>query len=445
MPQDAASTINTGDTAFLLLSAALVMLMTPALAFFYGGMVRGKNVLGTMLQSVVAIALVSVTWILWGYSLGFGPDRGGLIGGLDWVGLRGVGLEPNAEYAATVPHQAYMIYQCMFAAITPALITGAFAERVKFKAFVIFLVLWSTVVYAPLAHWVWGVGGWLRTMGALDFAGGTVVHISSGISALVAAVVIGRRRGFPDTPMPPHNLPFTILGAALLWFGWFGFNAGSAVAASGLATAAFVATNTAAAAATLAWLAMDYAVKGKPTALGAASGAVTGLVAITPASGFVSPMAALAIGALAGVVCFTAVTLRARSRLDDSLDVFGVHGVGGTLGALLTGVFASKAINPAGADGLLLGNPGLVGIQAVAILATWAYAGGVTFVLLKVLDAVLGLRVDPEQEESGLDLTEHGEIAYIVEGQAAHMGVFDDVPVGAERGSTPAPVTASHS
>jgi Amt family ammonium transporter len=445
MPQDAASTINTGDTAFLLLSAALVMLMTPALAFFYGGMVRGKNVLGTMLQSIVALALVSVTWILWGYSLGFGPDRGGLIGGLDWIGLRGVGLEPNADYAATVPHQAYMIYQCMFAAITPALITGAFAERVKFKAFVIFLVLWSTVVYAPLAHWVWGVGGWLRTMGALDFAGGTVVHISSGISALVAAVVIGRRRGFPDTPMPPHNLPFTILGAALLWFGWFGFNAGSAVAASGLATTAFVATNTAAAAATLAWLAMDYAVKGKPTALGAASGAVAGLVAITPASGFVSPMAALVIGAIAGVVCFTAVTLRARSRLDDSLDVFGVHGVGGTLGALLTGVFASKAINPAGADGLLSGNPGLVGIQAVAILATWAYAGGVTFVLLKVLDAVLGLRVDREQEESGLDLTEHGEIAYVVEGQAAHMGGFDDVRAGAERRSTPAPVAASHS
>src|SRR5262245_22065965 len=314
MPQDAASTINTGDTAFLLLSAALVMLMTPALAFFYGGMVRGKNVLGTMLQSVVAIALVSVTWILWGYSLGFGPDRGGLIGSLDWAGLRGVGLEPNPDYAATVPHQAYMIYQCMFAAITPALITGAFAERVKFKAFVLFLLLWSTVVYAPLAHWVWGVGGWLRTMGALDFAGGTVVHISSGISALVAAMVIGRRRGFPDTPMPPHNLPFTILGAALLWFGWFGFNAGSAIAANGLATSAFVATNTAAAAATLAWLAMDYAIKGKPTALGAASGAVAWLVAITPASGFVSPMAALAIDAVAGVVCFTAVTLRARSR-----------------------------------------------------------------------------------------------------------------------------------
>ena len=444
MPQDAASTINTGDTAFLLLSAALVMLMTPALAFFYGGMVRGKNVLGTMLQSVVAIALVSVTWILWGYSLGFGPDRGGLIGGLDWVGLRGVGLEPNPDYAATVPHQAYMIYQCMFAAITPALITGAFAERVKFKAFVLFLILWSTLVYAPIAHWVWGVGGWLRTMGALDFAGGTVVHISSGISALVAAVVIGRRRGFPDTPMPPHNLPFTILGAALLWFGWFGFNAGSAVAASGLATSAFVATNTAAAAATLAWLAMDYAIKGKPTALGAASGAVAGLVAITPASGYVSPMAALVIGAIAGVACFTAVNLRARSRLDDSLDVFGLHGVGGTLGALLTGVFASKAINPAGADGLLSGNPGLVGIQAVAILATWVYAGGVTFVLLKGLDAVLGLRVDPEHEESGLDLTEHGEIAYIVEGQAAHAAVFGDVSAGAERRSTPAPAAATN-
>src|SRR5262245_38406877 len=423
MPQDAASTINTGDTAFLLLSAALVMLMTPALAFFYGGMVRGKNVLGTMLQSVVAIALVSVTWILWGYSLGFGPDRGGLIGSLDWAGLRGVGLEPNPDYAATVPHQAYMIYQCMFAVITPALITGAFAERVRFKAFVVFLLLWTTLVYDLLAHWVWGVGGWLRNMGALDFAGGTVVHVSSGISALVAAIVIGRRRGYPDAPMPPHNLPFTILGAAILWFGWFGFNAGSAIAAGALSTSAFIATNTAAAAATLSWLAMDWATKGKPTALGAASGAVAGLVAITPASGFVGPVASIGIGGIAGIVCFTAVSLRTRTKVDDSLDVFGVHGIGGTIGALLTGVFASKAVNPAGADGLVFGNPKLFFVQIVAVLATWAYAGGLTFVLLKVIDATIGLRVTPEEEDTGLDLTEHGEIAYIVEGQAAHAEI----------------------
>jgi len=308
----------------------------------------------------------------------------------------------------------------MFAVITPALITGAFAERVRFKAFVVFLLLWSTLVYDPLAHWVWGVGGWLRNLGALDFAGGTVVHVSSGISALVAAVVIGRRRGYPDAPMPPHNLPFTILGAAILWFGWFGFNAGSAIAAGALSTSAFIATNTAAAAATLSWLAMDWATKGKPTALGAASGAVAGLVAITPASGFVGPVASIVIGGLAGIVCFTAVSLRTRTKVDDSLDVFGVHGIGGTLGALLTGIFASKAVNPAGADGLIFGNPKLFFIQIVAVLATWAYAGGLTFVLLKAIDATIGLRVTPEEEDTGLDLTEHGEIAYIVEGQAAH-------------------------
>jgi Amt family ammonium transporter len=423
MNQDPTSAINTGDTAFLLISAALVMLMTPALAFFYGGMVRGKNVLGTMLQSFVAVAIVSVQWVLWGYTLGFGPDHGGLIGGLDWLGLRGVGAAPNPDYGATVPHQAYMIYQCMFAVITPALITGAFAERVRFKAFVVFLLLWTTLVYDPLAHWVWGVGGWLRNLGALDFAGGTVVHVSSGISALVAAVVIGRRRGYPDAPMPPHNLPFTILGAALLWFGWFGFNAGSAIAAGGLSTSAFIATNTAAAAATLSWLAMDWATKGKPTALGAASGAVAGLVAITPASGFVGPVASMVIGGIAGIVCFSAVSFRSRTKVDDSLDVFGVHGVGGTIGALLTGVFASKAINPAGADGVLFGNPKLFLIQLVAVLATWVYAGGLTFVLLKAIDATIGLRVAPDEEDTGLDLTEHGEIAYIVEGQAAHAEI----------------------
>jgi Amt family ammonium transporter len=409
-----AAAVDAGDTAFVLMSAALVMLMTPGLAFFYGGMVRGKNVLSTLMQSFVAIAVISVQWILWGYTLSFGPDRGGFIGAFDWLGLAGVGFEPNTDYAGTIPHQAFMIYQCMFAVITPALITGAIAERMRFKTYLVFIVLWATLVYDPIAHWVWAVGGFIRGMGALDFAGGTVVHISSGISALVAALVLGRRRGFPDTPMPPHNLPFTVLGAGLLWFGWFGFNAGSALSAGGLAASAFVVTNTAAAAATLAWILMDWFVKGRPTALGAASGAVAGLVAITPAAGFVSPLGAIAIGALGGVVCFAAVSFRAKTGVDDSLDVFGVHGVGGTLGALLTGVFASTAINPAGADGLLHGNPGLLGTQILAVLVTWVYAGGVTFVLLKLLDATMGLRVSDEAEDTGLDLDQHRESAYSI-------------------------------
>ena len=411
----AVNAVNNGDTAFMLMSAALVMLMTPGLAFFYGGMVRGKNVLGTMMQSFMAVAVISLQWILWGYSLGFGPDRGGFVGGLEWVGLRGVGMAPNPDYAATIPHQTYMIYQCMFAIITPALITGAIAERMKFKTFLVFMLLWATLVYDVVAHWVWGTGGWLRGMGALDFAGGTVVHISSGVSALVAAIVIGRRRGYPDTAMPPHNLPYTLLGAGLLWFGWFGFNAGSAVAAGTLSTSAFIATNTAAAAAAVAWVLMDWMVKGTPTALGAASGAVAGLVAITPASGYVGPMPAIIIGAMGGCVCFFAITLRMKTSVDDSLDVFSVHGVGGTLGALMTGLFASKLINPAGNDGLFFGNPGLLGTQVIAVLATWIYAAVVTFVLLKVLDAVMGLRVDAQQEDEGLDVTQHGESAYTLE------------------------------
>ena len=410
-------TVDTGDTAFVLVSAALVMLMTPGLAFFYGGMVRSKNVLGMLMQSYIAVAVISLQWILWGYSLGFSPGSS-LIGSLDWLGLSGVGVEPNADYAATIPHQAFMVYQGMFAVITPALITGAIADRMKFKTYLVFLILWATLVYDPIAHWVWGVGGLLRNMGALDFAGGTVVHISSGVSALVAAWVLGRRRGFPNSPMPPHNLPLTLLGTGILWFGWFGFNAGSALGAGGLATSAFVATNTAAAAATLGWMFMDWIVKGKPTALGAASGAVAGLVAITPAAGFVTPMAAIIIGALGGVVCFTAVSIKAKTTLDDSLDVFGVHGVGGTLGALLTGVFATKVINSAGNDGLLYGNAGLVGIQAGAVLATWVYSAIVTFVLLKVLDVVMGLRVSNQGEEAGLDVDQHGESAYTMESVA---------------------------
>ena len=416
--QDApAPTVDTGDTAFVLVSAALVMLMTPGLAFFYGGMVRSKNVLAMLMQSFVAVAVISLQWILWGYSLGFAPGSS-VLGSLDWLGLSGVGVEPNADYAATIPHQAFMIYQGMFAVITPALITGAIADRMKFKTYLVFLILWATLVYDPVAHWVWGVGGLLRNMGALDFAGGTVVHISSGVSALVAAWVLGRRRGFPNSPMPPHSLPLTLLGTGILWFGWFGFNAGSALAAGGLATSAFVATNTAAAAATLGWMFMDWIVKGKPTALGAASGAVAGLVAITPAAGFVTPMAAIVIGALGGVVCFTAVSIKAKTTLDDSLDVFGVHGVGGTLGALLTGVFATKVINSAGNDGLLYGNAGQLGVQAAAVLATWVYSAIVTFVLLKVLDLVMGLRVSNQGEEAGLDVDQHGESAYTMESVA---------------------------
>jgi len=411
----AAHAVDSGDTAFMLVSAALVMLMTPGLAFFYGGMVRGKNVLGTMMQSFMAVALISVQWIVIGYSLGFGPDKGHVVGGLEWIGLRGVGMTPNPDYAATIPHQAYMIYQCMFAVITPALITGAVAERMKFKTYLVFMLLWSTLVYDVIAHWVWGTGGWLHNMGALDFAGGTVVHISSGVSALVAALMIGRRRGYPDTAMPPHNLPYTLLGTGLLWFGWFGFNAGSATTAGTTSTGAFIATHAAAASAAVGWLTMDWLVKGRPTALGAASGAVAGLVAITPASGYVGPLSAIVIGAAAGCVCFLAVTLRAKTTVDDSLDVFGVHGAGGTLGALMTGLFAQKAVNAAGGDGLFFGNATLFGAQAVAVLATWAYSAAVTYVLLKVLDRTLGLRVNAEQEDEGLDVGEHGESAYALD------------------------------
>ena len=411
----AAPAVDSGDTGFMLISAALVMLMTPGLAFFYGGMVRPKNVLGTMMQSFMAVAIISIQWMLIGYSLGFGPDKGHVIGGLEWVGLRGVGMTPNPDYAATIPHQAYMIYQCMFAIITPALITGAVAERMKFKTYLVFMLLWSTLVYDPIAHWVWGTGGWLRNMGALDFAGGTVVHISSGVAALVAALMIGRRRGYPNTPMPPHNLPYTLLGTGLLWFGWFGFNAGSAVTAGAASTGAFIATHVAAASAAIGWVMMDWLVKGRPTALGAASGAVAGLVAITPASGYVGPLSAIVIGAAAGCVCFLAVMLRAKTTVDDSLDVFGVHGTGGTLGALMTGLFAQKAINAAGADGLFFGNPSLFGAQVVAVLATWVYAGAVTYVLLRVLDLTMGLRVNAEQEDEGLDVAEHGESAYALD------------------------------
>jgi Amt family ammonium transporter len=404
--------MNNGDTAWLLVSAALVMIMTPGLALFYGGMVRRKNILGTVMQSFILIGLISVEWILVGYSFAFGPDRGGIIGDLSWFALNGVGLAPFKDYAATVPHQAFMIYQMMFAVITPALITGAFAERFKFSTFLVFTLLWALLVYNPVAHWVWGLGGWIRNLGALDFAGGTVVHITSGVSALAAALVVGKRKGFGVDNMAPHNLPMTVLGAAILWFGWFGFNAGSALSAGDLSTSAFVNTHTAAAMATLSWVFAEWIHRGKPTVLGAASGCVAGLVAITPASGFVTPMGALVIGLLAGVLCYGAVMLKGRLGYDDSLDVVGVHCVGGTLGALLTGFLATKAVNAAGADGLFYGNPKLLGIQALAVAVSLVYSFVVSYLLLKVLDKTMGLRVDKEDEVMGLDLSMHGEAGY---------------------------------
>jgi Amt family ammonium transporter len=416
-PAPAPSKIDKGDTAWMLTSSALVLLMTaPGLALFYGGMVRQKNALATLMQSFILMALISVQWVLWGYSLAFGPDQGGVIGGLQWIGLRGVGAEPFDAYAKTIPHSAFMLFQMMFAIITPALITGAFAERKKFASFILFALLWATFVYDPLAHWVWGDGGWLKKLGALDFAGGTVVHISSGVSALVCALVIGHRRGYGHQPMQPHNLPMTVMGAALLWFGWFGFNAGSALEANGLAASAFLATNTAAAAAALGWMFTEWATRGKPTVLGAASGAVAGLVAITPASGYVGPVSSIIIGALAGVVCYAACNFKSRLGYDDSLDVVGVHGVGGTLGALCTGLFASKAVNDAGGDGLFFGNPGQLWTQIVAVLATYALAAVGTIIILKIVDAVVGLRVTEEDEVAGLDLSQHSETAYMFGG-----------------------------
>jgi len=416
IPAPAAPTqakIDSGDTAWMLTSAALVLMMTaPGLALFYGGMVRRHNALGTIMQSFILMAVISIQWVLWGYSVAFGPDFHGITGSLAWIGLTGVGLEPNPDYAATIPHQAFMIYQLMFAIITPALITGAFAERIKFSGFLVFTLLWVTFIYDPLAHWVWGLGGWLRNAGALDFAGGTVVHISSGVSALAAALVIGKRRGFGSEPMPPHNLPLTVTGAAMLWVGWFGFNAGSALSSGALATSAFVVTHTATAAATLAWMLTEWLSRGKPTVLGAASGAVAGLVAITPASGYVGPLSAIVIGAVGGVLCYNACNLKSRLGYDDSLDVVGVHGVGGTWGALATGLFATKAINEAGENGLFFGNPGQLLVQAMSVLVTWIFAFVGSLILLKLVDAVVGLRIHEEDEVAGLDLSQHNESAY---------------------------------
>jgi Amt family ammonium transporter len=403
--------LNAGDTAWLLVSTALVMVMLPGLALFYGGLVRRKNVLSTMVHSFFGLALVSVAWVALGFSLAFGPDvnGAGLIGGLDFVGFNGVGLEPNPAYAPTIPFVLFGAFQLMFAAITPALISGAFAERKRFGAFVLFTLLWSLFIYSPIAHWVWAPGGWLRELGALDFAGGTVVHVRSGVSALVAAVLVGRRHANGDR-MEPHDVPMTVLGAGLLWFGWFGFNAGSALSANGLAANALLVTNTAAGAATLTWVLASHLHRGKVSVVGAAAGAVAGLVAITPAAGFVNAGGALLIGGGVGALCYAATLLRERLRIDDALDVFAVHGVGGMFGAVATGVLAVAAIG--GVSGAVEGNLGQVVVQFAAVGAVAAFAAGGTFVIVKVVEFLLGLRVEPHAEEVGLDLALHGEAAY---------------------------------
>ena len=404
--------MDSGDTAWVLASSALVLLMTPGLALFYGGLVRRKNAAGTIMHCFMAIGLVGVVWVLWGYSLAFGPSLGGFIGDLSWIGLKDVSASEAGPYSDTIPHQAFMIFQAMFAIITPALIIGAFAERMKFSAFVIFIVAWVTIVYAPVAHWVWAKEGWLGELGALDFAGGTVVHINSGVAALVAAVIFGRRLGYGDRPMVPHNVPMVVLGAALLWFGWFGFNAGSALAANGDAVNAFVVTNTAAAAALVTWVGMSWGFGKKPSVIGAASGAVAGLVAITPASGSVGPVPAILIGIGAGVFCYGAIELLARFRIDDSLAVWGVHGVGGTWGALATGLFVGVGFG-ALADGVTRIEQ--IGLQIVGIAATWGWSFVVTSLILLALKYTIGLRVRDEDEQTGLDIAAHGEPAYVFE------------------------------
>jgi ammonium transporter, Amt family len=419
--------IDTGDTAWLIVSSALVLLMTPALALFYGGLVRRKNVLSTIMYSMAAIPVVSVTWVLFGYALAFGPSWHGVIGTLGPVGLQGLAGQTHG----TVPSLAFAAFQMMFAVITPALISGAFAERMRFGAYIVFVVLWSTLVYDPVAHWVWADGGWLAKLGALDFAGGTVVHLTAGVSALVCALVMGKRVGYPRHRSLPHDLTMTIAGAGLLWFGWFGFNAGSALSSGQLAALAFMTTHLGAAGGALGWLVVEWSHRGKPTALGVASGLVAGLVAITPAAGFVAPWAAIVIGFTAGGVCYAAVLLKGRLGYDDTLDAFGVHGVGGLAGALLTGVFAQKVLNDAGADGALFGNARQLGVQAFACLVTGAYAAGVTFVVLKAIDATIGLRVSESDEREGLDATQHGEEAY---GASTGTSVEEDdvrAPVGA--------------
>jgi Amt family ammonium transporter len=412
MPVD----INSGNTAWVLAAAALVMFMTPGLGFFYAGFTRSKNVLGTIMQSFIVVGLVGIQWVIIGYSLAFGPDQGGLIGNLDYLGLKHVGLTPGVWGTANgIPEESFMIFQAMFAIITPALITGAFAERAKFSTFLVFMLAWSFLVYDPVAHWIFGTG-WLgiantNGINALDFAGGAAIHVNAGAAALAAAIMYGKRKGFGKEPMEPHNITYIVLGAAILWFGWFGFNAGSAGAANGVAANAFVVTNTAAAAAALTWVGAQWILTGKASIIGAAAGCVAGLVAITPASGFVQPMEAIAIGGIAGVVCYGAVRLRGMTSLDDSLDVVGVHGVGGTWGALATGIFASATVG--GVDGLWHGNGGQVWDQLAAIGVVWVYSFVMTCIILKVLDLVMGLRVTEDEEELGLDVTQHGERGYV--------------------------------
>ncbi len=402
--------MNTGDTAFMLIASALVMFMTPGLALFYGGLVRQKNVLSTVMHSIFCLGLISILWVLYGYSMAFGPDIGGFVGSLSWMGLKGVGLSPG-PYSETIPDLLFCAFQLMFAIITPALISGAYAERMKFSGFILFTVLWATFVYFPVCHWVWG-GGWLGELGALDFAGGTVIHINSACAALAAALVLGKRKGWGQEALHPHNLPMTILGAGILWLGWFGFNAGSALAADGIAALALFTTQIAAGCALISWVVAEWFFQGRPTTLGAASGAVAGLVAITPAAGFVGPLSSMVIGLAAGVLCYGAIFMKSRLGYDDALDVVAVHGVGGLWGALATGLFASTAWNPGGADGLFFGNPHQFLVQAIGAGAAIAYSLVLSFIILKIVDITVGVRVSPEEEVQGLDLTQHSEIGY---------------------------------
>ena len=404
--------IQAGDTAFILICAALVLLMTPGLALFYGGMVRRKNVLGTLMQSFIMISLVTIEWVYLGYSMSFGPDVSGIIGDLSWAGLAGVGAAPNPDYAPTIPHAVFMIYQCMFAVITPALITGAFAERVRFSSFVVFSVAWAVLVYNPVCHWVWGNGGFLKAMGVLDFAGGIVVHLTCGAAALASVMVIGPRKDHGRRQFFPHSLPMTLLGTGLLWFGWFGFNAGSALAADAVAGSAFVATHLGGMAGMAMWTVVEWFYQGKPTTLGAASGAVAGLATITPAAGFVTANSAVLIGLTAGFCCYWAVVLKSKLHFDDSLDVVGIHGLGGVIGTLMAGLLATKGVNPNGADGLFYGNAAQLGIQALGIAIVGVYAFAVSYVLLKLVNVFMGLRVSPDNEGIGLDVAEHNEAAY---------------------------------
>lgn len=396
--------INTGDTAWVLISTALVMIMTPALSLFYGGMVRSKNLLSTVMQSFVAVGVISILWVLYGYSLAFGPDIHHVIGSLDWVMLKNVGVQPYPAYSSTIPHLLFMLFQMMFAVITPALISGAFAERFKFKTYLIFLVLWFTFIYCPIAHWVWGQGGWIKALGGLDFAGGLVVHIASGMSALAATLMIGKRIGWKKIPIHPHNLSLTLLGASLLWFGWFGFNAGSALGANSLAIKAFLTTQLSAAAAALGWIIVEWKRHGKPTALGFASGAVAGLVSITPAAGFVTPAFAILIGFIGGVICYGAVRSKLRLNIDDSLDAVGIHGIGGIWGSIATGIFAST--------GLIAGNLLVFRAQLISTVSAVVYSLFMTFVIILILDKTMGLRVTKDEEVMGLDISQHGERGY---------------------------------